>query len=76
MIVVQSGEGNKKADGQSTGDGLTGSDTGTVSQGQAVKKSRNLALTLKQDIARKQWEKKIDLSWMDSYLEGTLDKEL
>lgn len=39
------------------------------------KKARNLSLTLKQDIARRQWEKKIDLSWMDSYLSGTLNNK-
>lgn len=75
VIVVQSGE-DRKADSQSAGDGLTGSGTGTMVQGQSAKKSRNLALTLKQDIAKRQWEKKMDLSWMDSYLEGTLDKGL
>lgn len=46
----------------------------TVSQGQSAKKSQDLALTLKQDIARRQWEKKIDLSWMDNYMQGTLEK--
>ena len=38
------------------------------------KKSQNLALALKQDIARRQWEKKIDLTWMDNYLHGTIEK--
>lgn len=36
------------------------------------KQSQNLPLALKQDIARRQWEKRVDLSWMDSYLAGTL----
>ena len=39
-----------------------------------TRKSQNLALALKQDIAKRQWEKRLDLSWMDSYLEGTLEK--
>lgn len=47
----------------------TGSD-----QNSADKKSRNLALTMKQDIARRQWEKKIDMTWMDCYLKGTIQK--
>lgn len=38
------------------------------------KKSQDLALALKQDIARRQWEKKIDLTWMDNYLHGTIEK--
>lgn len=38
------------------------------------KKSQGLALALKQDIARRQWEKKIDLTWMDNYLHGTIEK--
>ena len=53
---------------------LAGSAADTVSQGQSAKRSQNLALTLKQDIARRQWEKKIDLSWMDNYMQGTLEK--
>lgn len=38
------------------------------------KKSQDLALALKQDIARRQWEKKIDMTWMDNYLNGTIEK--
>lgn len=45
-----------------------------ATQSNAAKKSQNLALTLKQDIAKRQWEKRIDLSWMDNYLSGTLEK--
>lgn len=47
----------------------TGSD-----QKNTEKESRNLARTLKQDIARRQWEKKIDMTWMDCYLKGTIQK--
>lgn len=43
-------------------------------QNSADKKSRNLALIMKQDIARRQWEKKIDMTWMDCYLKGTIQK--
>ena len=68
VIVVNTDASNKKAGSQS------GSAADTVSQGQSAKKSQNLALTLKQDIARRQWEKKIDLSWMDNYMQGTLEK--
>lgn len=74
VIVVNTDESDKKADSQSGSTALTGSSVGTVGQGQSAKKSQNLALALKQDIARKQWEKKIDLSWMDNYMQGTLEK--
>lgn len=39
-----------------------------------LKKSQNQALTLKQDIARRQWEKKIPLSKLECYLKGTIKK--
>ena len=39
-----------------------------------LKKSQDQALTLKQDIARKQWEKKIPLSKLECYLKGTIKK--
>lgn len=76
VVVVQAAKGEETADGQSGTDEYAESGVSTVSQSQSAKKSQNLSLTLKQDIARRQWEKKIDLSWMDNYLEGTLDKEL
>ena len=44
------------------------------SQDITIRKSQNLAIALKQDIAKRQWEKRLDLSWMDNYLEGTLEK--
>ena len=74
VIVVNTDESNKKAGSQSGSTTLAESGAGTVSQSQSAKKSQNLALTLKQDIARRQWEKKIDLSWMDNYMQGTLEK--
>ena len=74
VIVVNTDASNKKAGSQSGSTALAGSAADTVSQGQSAKKSQNLALTLKQDIARRQWEKKIDLSWMDNYMQGTLGK--
>lgn len=74
VIVVNTDASNKKAGSQSGSTALAGSAADTVSQGQSAKKSQNLALTLKQDIARRQWEKKIDLSWMDNYMQGTLEK--
>ena len=74
VIVVNTDASNKKASSQSGSTALAGSAADTVSQGQSAKKSQNLALTLKQDIARRQWEKKIDLSWMDNYMQGTLEK--
>lgn len=39
-----------------------------------LKKSQDQALTLKQDIARRQWEKKIPLSKLEYYLKGTIEK--
>ena len=39
-----------------------------------LKKSQDQALTLKQDIARRQWEKKIPLSKLECYLKGTIKK--
>ena len=39
-----------------------------------LKKSQDQALTLKQDIARRQWEKKIPLSKLEYYLKGTIKK--
>ena len=39
-----------------------------------LKKSQDQALTLKQDIARRQWEKKIPLSKLEFYLKGTIKK--
>lgn len=39
-----------------------------------LKKSQDQALTLKQDIARRQWEKKIPLSKLECYLKGTIRK--
>lgn len=39
-----------------------------------LKKSHDQALTLKQDIARRQWEKKIPLSKLECYLKGTIKK--
>lgn len=74
VIVVNTDASNKKAGSQSGSTALAGSAADTVSQGQSAKKSQDLALTLKQDIARRQWEKKIDLSWMDNYMQGTLEK--
>ena len=38
------------------------------------RKALDPAVTLKQDIAKRQWEKRLDLSWMDDYLRGTLKK--
>lgn len=39
-----------------------------------LKKSQDQALTLKQDIARRQWEKKIPLSKLECYLKGTIKR--
>lgn len=39
-----------------------------------LKKSQDQALMLKQDIARRQWEKKIPLSKLECYLKGTIEK--
>lgn len=39
-----------------------------------LKKSQDQALTLKQDIVRRQWEKKIPLSKLECYLKGTIKK--
>lgn len=39
-----------------------------------LNKSQDQALTLKQDIARRQWEKKIPLSKLECYLKGTIKK--
>ena len=39
-----------------------------------LKKSQDQALTLKQDIAQRQWEKKIPLSKLECYLKGTIKK--
>ena len=39
-----------------------------------LKKSQDQALTLKQDSARRQWEKKIPLSKLECYLKGTIEK--
>lgn len=39
-----------------------------------LKKSQDQALMLKQDIARRQWEKKIPLSKLECYLKGTIKK--
>lgn len=39
-----------------------------------LKESQDQALTLKQDIARRQWEKKIPLSKLECYLKGTIKK--
>ena len=39
-----------------------------------LKKSQDQALTLKQDIAQRQWEKKIPLSKLECYLKGTIEK--
>ena len=39
-----------------------------------LNKSQDQALTLKQDIARRQWEKKIPLSKLECYLKGTIEK--
>lgn len=36
--------------------------------------SRDMALALKQDIARRQWEKKIPLSRLDAYAHGTIER--
>ena len=49
---------------------------GTKEAGNAeyLKKSQDQALTLKQDIARRQWEKKIPLSKLECYLKGTIEK--
>lgn len=49
---------------------------GTKEAGNAeyLKKSQDQALTLKQDIARRQWEKKIPLSKLECYLKGTIKK--
>ena len=41
-----------------------------------LKKSQGQALTLKQDIARRQWEKKIPLSKLEYYLKGTIEKNV
>ena len=41
-----------------------------------LKKSQDQALTLKQDIARRQWEKKIPLSKLECYLKGTIEKNV
>ena len=49
---------------------------GTKEAGNAeeLKKSQDQALMLKQDIARRQWEKKIPLSKLECYLKGTIEK--
>lgn len=41
-----------------------------------LKKSQDQVLTLKQDIARRQWEKKIPLSKLECYLKGTIEKNV
>ena len=41
-----------------------------------LKKSQDQALTLKQDIARRQWEKEIPLSKLECYLKGTIEKNV
>lgn len=45
-----------------------------VGNAEELKKSQDQALTLKQDIARRQWEKKIPLSKLECYLKGTIKK--
>lgn len=45
-----------------------------VGNAEDLKKSQDQALTLKQDIARRQWEKKIPLSKLECYLKGTIKK--
>ncbi len=60
-----------------TGDTDTSDVTGTADAVSVTDKdssSQNLALTLKQDIARRQWEKRIPLSKLESYLKGTIEK--
>lgn len=48
-------------------------DSGNQSDIMAGQK-KSTALTLKQDIARRQWEKKIPLSRLDAYAKGTIDR--
>ena len=45
-----------------------------VDNAEELKKSQDQVLTLKQDIARRQWEKKIPLSKLECYLKGTIEK--
>ena len=83
VIVVSENSASQKA-GSSNSDAASGSDSNGeiaesqniigTSQNSTTRKSQNLALALKQDIAKRQWEKRLDLSWMDNYLEGTLEK--
>ena len=47
-----------------------------VDNAEELKKSQDQALTLKQDIARRQWEKKIPLSKLECYLKGTIEKNV
>lgn len=49
-------------------------DTKGAGNAEELKKSQDQALTLKQDIARRQWEKKIPLSKLECYLKGTIKK--
>ena len=59
VIAVSEGSASQKENGQDI----------------TTRKSQNLALALKQDIAKRRWEKQLDLSWMDNYMEGTLEKQ-
>lgn len=87
VIVVSENSASQKA-GSSNSDAASGADSNGeiaesaaesqniigTSQNSTTRKSQDLALALKQDIAKRQWEKRLDLSWMDNYLEGTLEK--
>lgn len=88
IVVSESSASQDSRAGSSNSDVASGSDSNgrvaesaaesqnimETSQTSTTRKSQNLALTLKQDIAKRQWEKRLDLSWMDSYMEGTLEK--
>lgn len=58
----------KAKDAKGTKGAKEAGDVGTLN------KSQDQALTLKQDIARRQWEKKIPLSKLECYLKGTIKK--
>lgn len=83
VIVVSESSANQKNSSQGGNTGSLNSNTESTASGQNIagtrqnnttRKSQNLALALKQDIAKRQWEKRLDLSWMDSYMKGTLEK--
>ena len=67
---------NEATDGEGTQSyNNEGSAQSSAGMGDSTRKqSQNLALTLKQDIAQRQWEKRIPLSKLESYLKGTIER--